>query len=54
MERAVKAFPKKEINNVEEKDLAVGFNIVIGKDGRKIIEKTETGEIIDRSNVFPI
>ena len=51
---AVKAFPKKEINNVEEKDLAVGFNIVIGKDGRKIIEKTETGEIIDRSNVFPI
>jgi len=51
---AVKAFPKKEIKNVESEDLAVGFNIVIGKDGRKIIEKTETGDIIDRSNVFPI
>jgi len=51
---AVKAFPKKEIINVKSEDLAVGFNIVIGKDGRKIIEKTETGDIIDRSNVFPI
>jgi len=51
---SVKSFPKKNIAEINPKDLSVGYNIVIGKDGRKIIEKSDSGQIIDRSDRFPI
>ena len=51
---SVKSFPKKSISDIADKDLAVGLNIVIAKDGRKIIQKSSDGQIKDLSSLFPI
>jgi hypothetical protein len=50
----VSSFPKKNFNDIDTKELAVGINIVIAKDGRKIIAKNESGEIQDLSRQYPI
>ncbi len=39
----VSSFPKKNFSDIDTKQLAVGINIVIAKDGRKIIAKNESG-----------
>lgn len=51
---SVKSFPKLPMSKIDPKDLAVGLNIVTAKDGRKIIQKSSTGEIRDLSSIFPI
>lgn len=50
----VSSFPKKNFKDIDTKELAVGINIVIAKDGRKIIAKNESGEIQDLSRQYPI
>jgi hypothetical protein len=50
----VSSFPKKNFSDIDTKELAVGINIVIAKDGRKIIAKNESGEIQDLSRQYPI
>ena len=50
----VSSFPKKNFSDIDTKQLAVGINIVIAKDGRKIIAKNESGEIQDLSRQYPI
>jgi len=46
--------PKKPISGIKPEELTVGFNIVIAKDGRKIILKDETGGVKDLSRQYPI
>ena len=51
---SVVSSPKKPISQVDPDDLSIGLNIVIAKDGRKIISKDETGAIKDLSRIYPI
>jgi hypothetical protein len=50
----IKSFPKKTLESIVSqnvKDLSVGYNIVISKDGKFIIEKKQNGESSIKTNL---